>query len=105
MVFVVFGTEWGMALFFFLAGASAWFALQSASAAHFINERFKRLILPFIVGVLLFSPPEAYLLAIGNKQYNDSLFQFYPVFWKSIHWSLSDPQWIGAFSYHLEGHK
>ena len=47
LVLVVFGTEWGMSLFFFLAGASAWFALESRTAGQFVSERFTRLIIPF----------------------------------------------------------
>ncbi|HXX79516.1 MAG TPA: acyltransferase family protein, partial [Ktedonobacteraceae bacterium] len=43
IVMVVFGTQWGMSLFFFLAGASAWFALASRTSGQFIGERFKRL--------------------------------------------------------------
>src|SRR6516225_9441355 len=50
IVLVVFGTQWGMALFFFLAGASSWFALESRTSREYIGERFKRLIIPFIVG-------------------------------------------------------
>src|SRR5579884_2177276 len=85
MVLVVFGTEWGMALFFFLAGTSAWFALRSRTPGQFIGERFKRLIIPCIVGVILFSPPQAYLLAISHGLYRGSLLQFYPLFFESIH--------------------
>ncbi len=101
MTLVVFGTEWGMALFFFLAGASAWFALQSRTPGAFIGERFKRLIIPCIVGVILFSPPQAYLLAISYGLYRGSLLQFYPLFFESIHPVWWNPQWIGAYSFHL----
>jgi hypothetical protein len=101
MVLVVFGTEWGMALFFFLAGASAWFALQSRTPRQFIGERFKRLIIPCIVGVILFSPPQAYLLAISHRLYSGSLLQFYPLFFQSVHPDWWNPQWIGAYSFHL----
>src|SRR5436305_4857874 len=48
MALVVFGTQWGMSLFFLLAGSSAWFALASRTGGPFIGERFKRLIIPFI---------------------------------------------------------
>jgi len=57
IVMVIFGTQWGMSLFFFLAGASTWFALKSRTTGQFIGERFKRLIIPFIVGFILLSPP------------------------------------------------
>jgi glucan biosynthesis protein C len=73
MVLVVFGTQWGMSLFFYLAGASAWFALQSRTSGQFISERFKRLIIPFIVGFILLSPPQAYLLSLSQGLYGPQL--------------------------------
>src|SRR5215470_10688817 len=53
------GAEWGMALVFLLAGASAWFALLSRSSRQFISERFKRLLIPFIVAFIVLSPFQA----------------------------------------------
>lgn len=96
----VFGTQWGMALFFFLAGASAWFALASKKKGQFLRERFKRLIIPCIVGIILLSPPQAYLLAISQSLFHGSFFQFYVFFFTNIHLS-SNPQWIGAYGFHL----
>jgi glucan biosynthesis protein C len=99
-VLVVLGTEWGIALFFFLAGAGAWFALTSKTVGQFTNERFKRLIIPCIVGIVLLSPPLAYLLAISQSQYRGSFLQYYAYFFENIHVSWN-PQWIGAYSFHL----
>lgn len=100
MVLVVFGTQWGMSLFFFLAGASAWFALASRTTGQFISERFKRLIIPFIVGFILLSPPQAYLFAISQGTYHGSFLQFIPYFFEHIQISWN-PQWIAAYGYHL----
>lgn len=96
----VFGTQWGMSLFFFLAGAGAWFALKSRKSRQFISERFKRLITPCIVGIILLSPPQAYLLAISQRLYQGNILQFYPFFFVNVHLSL-DPRWIGAYGFHL----
>ncbi len=100
IVLIVFGTQWGMSLFFFLAGASAWFALASRTAGQFIGERFKRLIIPFIVGFILLSPPQAYLFALSQGTYSGSFLQFIPYFFKHIQISWN-PQWIAAYGYHL----
>lgn len=100
IVLIVFGTQWGMSLFFFLAGASAWFALESRTSGQFMSERFKRLIIPCIVGFILLSPPQAYLLAISHALYRGNFLQFYPYFFENIHISWN-PQWIGAYGYHL----
>jgi len=52
---------WGMPFFFMVAGAASWFALQSRSPNQYIRERLQRLLIPFIVGTILFSPLELYL--------------------------------------------
>src|SRR5574340_991612 len=100
IVLVVFGTQWGMALFFFLAGASAWFALETRTTGQFIGERFKRLIIPFIVAFILLSPPQAYLFAVNQGTYHGSFLQFIPYFFAHIQVSWN-PQWIAAYGYHL----
>jgi fucose 4-O-acetylase-like acetyltransferase len=98
IVMVVFGTQWGMSLFFFLAGASAWFALESRSSDQFIGERFKRLIIPFIVGFILLSPPQAYLFALSQGTYQGNLLQFIPDFFEHIQISWN-PQWIAPHAH------
>lgn len=100
MVLVVFGTQWGMALFFFLAGSSSRFALETRTSREYIGERFKRLIIPFIVGFILLSPPVAYLISVSQGIYQGSFIQFIPYFFENIHIDWN-PQWIGAYGYHL----
>lgn len=55
--FVAFLAPWGMPFFFLLASASTWFALQRRTARQFAGERFRRLLVPFVAGSLLFTPP------------------------------------------------
>ncbi len=100
IVLVVFGTQWGMALFFFLAGASSWFALESRTSLEYISERFKRLIIPCIVGFILLSPPQAYLLSVSQGLYQGTFLQFIPYFFEHIRISWN-PGWIAAYGYHL----
>lgn len=97
---VVFGTEWGMALFFLLAGASVRFSLASRTSRQFIGERFARLIIPFVVGVVLLSPLQAYLLDASLSHNDGSLLQYYPYFFLHIQFSW-DPQLLAAYGFHL----
>jgi peptidoglycan/LPS O-acetylase OafA/YrhL len=97
---IVFGTEWGMALFFLLAGASAWFSLGSRSGRQFIRERFVRLVIPCAVGVLLLSPPQGYLLDVIRSVYPGSFFQYYLAFFLGVHFSWN-PQVLAAYGFHL----
>jgi peptidoglycan/LPS O-acetylase OafA/YrhL len=58
--FMAFLAPWGMPFFFLLAGAGTWFALQRRTARQFAGERFRRLLVPFLVGSVLFTPLQAY---------------------------------------------
>ncbi len=97
---IVFGTEWGMALFFLLAGASAWFSLGSRTARQFISEQFARLVIPFVVGVMLLSPIQGYLLDVRLSQYAGTFFQYVQYFFLHIQFSWS-PQILAAYGFHL----
>ncbi len=60
-VILVLISLWGMPFFFMTAGTASRFALQFRSARQYALERFKRLLIPFIIGSLLFSPIQYYL--------------------------------------------
>lgn len=90
---------WGMPLFFVLAGAGSWFALRSRSGRQFLRERTLRLLVPLLVGLILFSPLQAYFEALNHGSFAGSFLQFIP-------WFLAQPQiswhppWIN-YPYHL----
>ena len=68
-VFVVFIDLWFMPLFFSIAGAAAFFALARRSGGKFLSERTKRLLVPFVFGMLVIVPPQifcVYLQKPGN---------------------------------------
>src|SRR5512144_2184037 len=56
IVFSAFLAPWGMPFFFLLAGAATWFALERRATRQYVAERFRRLIVPFLVGSLLLTP-------------------------------------------------
>jgi hypothetical protein len=56
--------QFGMPLFFLLAGVGSWFALRRRSGRQFISERFRRLVVPFAVGVILIQPFQTYIAVI-----------------------------------------
>ena len=94
-----FFVQWGMPLFFVLAGAASWFALRSRTGRHFVRERSLRLLLPLFVGLLLLSPPQAYLEALTHERFAGSFFQFLPWFFAHPQFSWHAP-WIN-YAYHL----
>lgn len=58
---VAFLNPWQLPLLFVLAGAAAWFALGHRTTGEYAVERYKRLLVPFVFGVLVIVPPQAYL--------------------------------------------
>jgi Acyltransferase family len=74
-VFVVLLDIW-FPLFFFIAGASAWFALKKRSGSQFASERTKRLLVPFVFGVLFLATPQVYCVFIQKAGNSASVAQF-----------------------------
>jgi peptidoglycan/LPS O-acetylase OafA/YrhL len=71
---------WHMNLFFLLAGASTYFALRRRSGGQYVRERFKRLFIPFIFGVLVLIPPQSYLGLLNHSGSSKSFFEWFPEF-------------------------
>lgn len=82
-VFLVFLGSWGMPLFFLIAGAGTRFALRRRSGRQYINERVRRLLIPFILGCILLSPVQFYLEWVHKGWYSGSFPGFVPEFLQS----------------------
>jgi peptidoglycan/LPS O-acetylase OafA/YrhL len=97
---------WGMPFFFLVAGAGSWFALQKRSGRQYLRERFFRLLIPFIVGTILFSPIEYYIENMNKIQRGvQTTYQgFFSVFLTfnplSLRFPGFSPRWLG-YGYHL----
>lgn len=65
-LFAAFAHVWRMPLFFFIAGFAAATALSSRTTGFFVFDRFKRLLPPLVVGLLLFAPAIKYLERLGG---------------------------------------
>lgn len=86
--FIIFVGPWHMSLLFFLAGAASWFALGFRRSGQYAGERLKRLILPFIFGLIVLIPPQAFIGMLTNSAADRSWWSQLGYFW--THWS--DPQ-------------
>ena len=84
VTFMAFFTLWGMPLMFFIAGMAVWYSLGKRTAGEFVRERVRRLLVPFIVGLLVFLPLQMYI-AMKHREpqnattYLQSLPQFFDV--------------------------
>ena len=100
-IFVSFLNIWHMPLFFFLAGMSTYYALGFRTGGIYLKERFKRLLIPLIFGILIIVPPQVYYerLAWWSEtrhspiNFNGTYLEFYPQFFIGIY-----PN--GNFSWH-----
>ncbi len=95
--FIFYVHPWHMPLLFLLAGASTWFALSYRSAGQYTKERFIRLLIPFIFGLLVIVPPQSYLGLLGHTGYSGSYFEWYPNFF-SINSTDMDGYFLGGFT-------
>lgn len=80
----IFCIPWHMPILFFLAGASSKFSLDNRSHKGYIGERIKRLLIPFIIGMLILVPPQGYFARVSRGKPVDSFFQEWKYFWTTI---------------------
>ncbi len=73
---ITFLNQWQIPLLFLLAGSSTWFALGFRSGGQYAGERFKRLLLPFLFGLLVIVPPQAYLARFQTPGYTGGYLPF-----------------------------
>ncbi len=90
---------WHMPLFMFLAGIGSCYALRFRSGRQYVLERFRRLIIPLIFGILVLIPPLTYIRMFGDPDkvwpegfahnaipgFDKSYFEYYPDFFNGIY--------------------
>jgi len=74
--------QWVMHLFFFMAGASTFFALGTRGNRQYLSERFVRLAVPFLFGLLVLSPLQVFFSLKGMRLYEGNFRQFYAGFYQ-----------------------
>lgn len=75
---------WHMPVLFFLAGASTRFSLSSRSSRYYMWERVKRLLIPFIIGMLVLVPPQGYFARVSRGKTVGNYFEQWKYFWTTI---------------------
>jgi hypothetical protein len=97
-VFTIFVTLWGMPLMFLIAGMAVWFSLHKRTAAEFTRERLRRLLLPFLVGFLIFTPFNQYIVVLHQFPHEAGTYlQFLRAFFH-IEFDLGSPLFIKGTS-------
>lgn len=83
-MFILLTFSWYMPLLFFLAGASTYFALQKRNSGQYIKERIKRLLIPFIFGIVVIVPPQTYLARLWRGESNINYFSHLKMFFTNV---------------------
>ncbi len=94
---------WRMFLIFLVSGAGTWFALRSRKN-EFIMDRIKRLIVPFLFGIVLIIPPQRFYEWIMFHDFTGNYFDFliaYPSQQLGADMGSSLLMWFGHLGTHL----
>ncbi|WP_019588582.1 acyltransferase family protein [Deinococcus apachensis] len=59
--------RWGMELLFVISGMASWYALSGRSGRTYLRDRWSRLGLPFLFGVLVLVPPQGYFAQLQQS--------------------------------------
>jgi glucans biosynthesis protein C len=75
---MLFIRQWRLPILFVVSGIGSRYALSSKSAAKYTKERFIRLLVPLITGMLLVVPPQVYIERLMQGTVDVSYIKYYP---------------------------
>ncbi len=81
-----------MPLLFFISGAVSYYMLKKYDGRHFIAQRWKRLMIPLLFGMLVIVPPQIYLERV-TQGYTGSFWQFYPSVFEGKAYPAGNTSW------------
>lgn len=90
-VYVFFGLQWQMPLFFLLAGVSRSFSLKNRSASTYLQERARRLLMPFLFGSVVLIPWNGYMSALNQGTFDGPYWSYIPLHFQRTWASLMVP--------------
>jgi glucans biosynthesis protein C len=94
--FIDFVGPWHMSLLFLLAGLATWLAFRFRSGRQYAGERFKRLLIPFVFGVLVIVPPQTWLAYNTHHGTDLSYWEYLPKFFTTADEGLNG--YAGGFT-------
>ncbi|VXB58429.1 Glucan biosynthesis protein [Flavobacterium sp. 9AF] len=75
---MLFLNRWRMPLLFIISGMGAALSLQKRTGLQFSKERFIRLFIPLVFGILVIVPPQVYIERIAYNGFTGNYFDFWP---------------------------
>jgi fucose 4-O-acetylase-like acetyltransferase len=106
-IFVAIVSQWLMPLYFILSGASAYYALKTRRSGVYVWERFTRLLVPLIFGILVLIPPQVYIESVSGQSetappFAGSFIEFYPHYFDGFYAFGGYFAWMGLHLWYLE---
>lgn len=92
---MAFLSQWRLPLLFMISGAVVFHSLGKRSGKIFLKERFIRLFIPLLFGMLIIVPPQIYFERISNGVQFDNYFQFWVTVFNFVPYPLG-----GSVSWH-----
>ncbi|NHJ33189.1 MAG: acyltransferase family protein, partial [Asgard group archaeon] len=90
---------WPMPLFFILSGAATYYALGFRNSRQFVQERIRRILIPFIFGIIIIVPPQVYLE--NTYKFSSTYIQFYPHYFEGLYFFGGNFSWFGHHLWYL----
>ncbi|MCR8558886.1 acyltransferase family protein [Mucilaginibacter sp. BJC16-A38] len=100
-LFTFFMVQWMMPLFFFISGASTWFALQSKTGGKFLKDRMQRILVPLIFGIFILSPHQVYFERVSHYQFAGTFLGFLPHYFSGLYAFGGNFAWMGLHLWYL----
>ncbi|MBM3235242.1 acyltransferase [Candidatus Poribacteria bacterium] len=101
-VLVNFVAQWIMPLFFILSGKSTYFSLTFRKGGQYLQERFKRLVIPLVFGIVVHIPLQVYIERVSQAQFVGSFIEFYPHYFDGFYGFGGNFAWMGLHLWYLE---
>ena len=75
---MIFLNQWRLPLLFVISGMGTYFNISKRSGWGFVKERFVRLFIPLVVGILFIVPPQVYFERLDAGQFTGNYFEYWP---------------------------
>ncbi len=97
-IWCVFAVLWMMPIFFIISGASLYYVFEKKPGLKkYYNDKFSRLMVPLIFGVVTHSVLQIYLERITHKQFSGSFFSFLHACFSGLYLEIGG---TGNFAFH-----
>jgi hypothetical protein len=74
---MLFLNQWRLPILFVISGMGTYYAFSKRSLKQFSWERFKRLGIPLVFGMLFIVPPQVYFERLANNQFTGSYWKYF----------------------------